>query len=86
MELLEETKEIVTDAKLADKQFKHYQEVVQKRKGALQNDEFDLVPHERVIDRNSVLNSSTIRDSFRALASAKEPTLQIYRLEEPYPT
>lgn len=57
MELLEETKEIVTDAKVAEKLFKHYQEVVQKRKGALQNDEFDLVPYDRVIDRNSVLNS-----------------------------
>lgn len=56
MEEVEETKEILTDTRAAEKQFKYFTEQLRKRKGALQNDELDLTPVETVISRSSVLS------------------------------
>ena len=56
MEEVEETKEIVTDTRAVDKQFKYFNEKLRTRKGALQNDELDLTPIETVIIRSSVIS------------------------------
>ena len=93
MEDLEESKEIVTDAVLADRQFKYFSQQLTVRRGALRNDGLDLTPVDLIIDRTSQLNSSALARAEgaskhgRALAGAnKEPTLQVSRLDEPYPS
>lgn len=93
MEDLEDSKEIITDINLAERQFKYFNQQFKSRVRALQNDDIDLTPVDIVIDRTSQLNNSAYvrakdySKHGRALASAnKEPTLQISKLEEPYPT
>lgn len=93
MEDLEVTKEIVTDLGLADRQFKYFSEQLSSRRGAIRNNDLDLTPVDLVIDRTSFLNSSAqlraegANKHGRALASSsKEPTLQVSKLDEPYPT
>lgn len=93
MEDLEVSKEIVTDISLAEKQFKYFNQQCKSRIGFQPNDELDLSPVDLVIDRTSIVNSSSlVRSNIvskygRALAvKNKEPTVQISRLEEPYPT
>jgi len=93
MEDLEASKEIVTDISLAEKQFKYFNQQFKSRIGAQPNNELDLSPVDLVIDRTSLLNSSSlvraegVSKYGRALAGQnKEPTVQISRLEEPYPT
>lgn len=71
MEELEETKEIVSDASLAEKQFKYFSQQFKKKKGALQNDSLDLVPVEFVIDRSSSLLGNNGSARARADGSAK---------------
>lgn len=93
MEDLEETKEIVTDISLVERHFKFFNKQFQSRIGALPNDKLDQEPIESVIDRNSEsLSGSAFTRAEgaskhgRALFKIKEPTIQINKLEEPYPT
>lgn len=91
MDELEESREIVTDMALAERQFKYFNKQLRKRIGAIKNDEVDQSVVAQVFDRRSELNGpGLVRTSSkygRALAgSSKETTIQIMKLEEPYPT
>lgn len=93
MEELEEARDIVTDLALAQRQFKYFNDKFQSRIGALPNDDLDQRPVEFILDRSSaLLNGSALARAegaskyARALSTTKEPTLQISKLEEPYPT